>query len=44
MTISVSSDVAARATISGMSVGVGATIRVPVLENAEKADSIFSDM
>ena len=44
VTISVSRDVAARAATSGLSVNVGAIIRVPVLENADKVDNIFRDM
>ena len=44
MTIHVSSEVAARAALAGLSVEAGDKIRVPDLENMEKVDSIFRDM
>ena len=44
MTTSVPSDVAGRAVISGLSLNVGYIIRIPVVGNADKVDSIFRDM
>ena len=44
ITISVPSDVAAKAAASGLNVNVGAIVRVPVFKNLGKVHSIFSDM
>ena len=44
LTISVSRDVTMKAAAAGVSLKVGDSIRVPVPENGEKVDSIFSDM
>ena len=42
--ISVSSDIAGRAALSGLSIDVGHKMRVPIFENADKAENIFSDI
>ena len=43
ITLRISSEVAARAALAGLSVEAGDKIRVPILENMEKVDSIFRD-